>query len=87
MRDIYHDTDHRQFNNIYCKYHPEVVIIDHYSSYIEVSTSNYIVFVILNENIKYLTIDEFILAVFIKKIPSFTHISEYQMYPSLFDIE
>ena len=63
MRDIYHDTYHMQFNNIYFRFHPKVVILDHYSSCIEVSTSNDIVSVIVVENINHLSINSFILVV------------------------
>ena len=65
MRDIYHDTNHRQLNHIYCRFHPEV-IIDHYSSCIEVSTSNNIVFVIVIKNISHIPIIKFSLVVLSK---------------------
>ena len=72
MRDIYHDTYHRKFNCISFILHPEVTIIDHYSSCIELSTSNDSVFVISMGNINHLSINEFILVVLMKyKFPNF----------------
>ena len=65
IRDIYHDTNHCQFNHIYYRFRPEV-IIDHYSSYIEVSNSNDIAFSIVINNLIHMSINEFILAVLIK---------------------
>ena len=64
IKDIYHDTYHSQFNHISCRFHIEVVILDHHSSFIEVSTSNDILSVIAIENINHLTINEFILVLF-----------------------
>ena len=65
-RDIYPDTDHMWLHHISCRLHPVVVILDHYSSYIEVSNSNDIVFVIFIENINHIFINAFILIVFSK---------------------
>ena len=66
MRDIYHDTDNMQFNNIFCIYHPGIVIPDNYLSFLSFYISNYIVFVIAVENINHLFVNEFILFVLSK---------------------
>ena len=71
MRDIYHDTNNSQFNNISFSFHPEV-ILDKYSSCIEVFTSNDIVLVISIKSIIHLSTNEFILVIFRKD--QFLHI-------------
>ena len=86
MRDIYHETNHIQFNCIFFCFLPEG-ILDYYSSCIEVYNSNDVVFVIAIKNIRHLSINEFYSCCIQKiLISSFPHHSENQMYPSLFDI-
>ena len=47
MRDIYNYTYHKQLHRIFCRFHPEVIILDHCSSCIKVSSSNDIMFIIV----------------------------------------
>ena len=65
-RDIYYDTDHKKFYHIFCIFHPEVIILDHFSSCIKVSTLNHIIFIIIIDNINHLSINYFIHVVFSK---------------------
>ena len=57
VRDIDHEKNHRLFNNISCSFFPEG-IPDHYSSFIEISTSNDIICLIATNNVSHVYINE-----------------------------